>query len=286
MSRQYAKVTVHLPEEYHELVASLIDDPAFRGAESQAEQLHLWFEHNSNVTARWEKFIEQCLHRLHIPVGQITTENVPSVDWYEAWQATLQPVVIDQRLLIVPWHERKDNALADYRYPLVITIEPRMAFGTGHHPTTQMCALLLLDTVRPNEDWLDVGCGSGVLAIIAAKLGAKRVLAIDSDPDAITECQDNVARNCCLSTVECYVADIFTYKSPKMDGIVANLYDTLLERLAGSFAQWIRSGGHAIVSGILTSQADTVVHAFRNAGFELDRQLRTDEWTAFRFVRL
>ena len=153
-----------------------------------------------------------------------------------------------------------------------------MGFGTGHHATTRLCLAALQSIDLGNAFVLDVGTGSGVLAIAAAKLGAAGALGIDDDPDAIAAARENLGING-ATNVELVVGDLMKDSLPPADVVVANLTGALVVRAAARLADAVRPGGFLIISGVLASEGDDVRRAFANRTFLADVQ--EDEWLAF-----
>jgi ribosomal protein L11 methyltransferase len=191
------------------------------------------------------------LARLGLPVdAPHTLEVVEEQDWVRVTQAQFEPIPINDRLWIVPsWHAAPDPAAIN------IQLDPGLAFGTGSHPTTRLCLRWLAENLRPGETVLDYGCGSGILAIAAARLGAGQVWGVDIDPQAVAAARDNAARN--------HVAVDFRLPDAtprhQADVLVANILTNPLKALMPLLAGLARPGGRLVLSGILDSQAEEVM---------------------------
>ena len=187
------------------------------------------------------------------------TETVDDEDWVRRTQAQFQPVQVSDRLWVIPsWHQPPRPEAIN------IHIDPGLAFGTGTHPTTRLCLLWLEATLCGGEDVLDYGCGSGILAIAAMKLGAGSAVGIDIDADAIATAQYNSGRNRVAATFK--TAD--TALKTQANIVIANILANPLVLLAPALCGHVRAGGHIALSGILESQAAEVIAAYRPA-FEL-----------------
>jgi ribosomal protein L11 methyltransferase len=189
-------------------------------------------------------------------------------DWQRAWRDQFQPLCFGRRLWVVPsWHEAPRDAL-------VITLDPGMAFGTGTHPTTAMCLDWLVRRDLSGCRVLDFGCGSGILALAAARLGARRVVAVDIDPDACEIARENAARNGCASIEvmqpEALAADEF-------DVVVANILLKPILLLRDTFRARLADGGALALSGLLTTQAASVLAAYAGV-FALSVTETRGEW--------
>ena len=195
-------------------------------------------------------------------------EEAPDEDWLSAWKRDLKPVVAGRFWVGAPWHEPPEAGL------LPIVIEPGMAFGTGHHETTRLALKALSEAVTPGTRVLDLGTGSGVLAIAAEKLGA-RALALDLDPEAVRAARENAAKN--EAAIEVRKGSLEAAPGP-FDLIVANLYAELHQEFAREYARRLRPGGRLLVTGILKDRAPATQAALEAAGLEPLAEKRQGEW--------
>ncbi|MDR2014735.1 MAG: 50S ribosomal protein L11 methyltransferase [Azoarcus sp.] len=184
-----------------------------------------------------------------------TVEEVAGQDWVRTVQSQFNPIRITDRLWIVPsWHKAPEPGAIN------IELDPGMAFGTGSHHTTRLCLEWLSDVVRPGTSVLDFGCGSGILAIAAARLGAASVLGIDIDERAVEAAQENAARNGVSSIVR--VQHSGAPLEATFDLVVANILANPLCVLAPAIAARVAPGGRVALSGVLEQQADQVINAW------------------------
>ncbi len=180
---------------------------------------------------------------------QIGFREVEEQDWTRVWMDRFQPMRFGERLWIHPWNiEPPDD---DSR--VVVRLDPGLAFGTGTHPTTALCLEWLDGAVLEDREVIDYGCGSGVLAIAAARLGARHVLAIDNDPQALLATLDNAARNGVAAEIT--VAAPGNGDGAPVDVLLANILAGPLHELAPLFATRVKPGGALVLSGILAGQA-------------------------------
>jgi ribosomal protein L11 methyltransferase len=203
--------------------------------------------------------------------------TVADTDWAEAWRAHFAPLAIGRRLLVAPPWE----APPDSEGRLVLTLEPGRAFGTGQHGTTAGC-LEMLETIveraRPARA-LDLGTGSGILAIAAARLGVPHVLAIDSDPDAVASAVANVERNGLAGRVTCEAADAAALRATPAPLVLANLLAAAHRTLAPSYGRLVTDGGMLVAGGCLDGEADEVTTALASCGFQRQAARSIDGWT-------
>lgn len=182
-----------------------------------------------------------------------TRDTVAEQNWVQLTQSQFDPIRITERLWIVPsWHDNPDPAAIN------IELDPGMAFGTGSHPTTRLCLEWLVDAVQPGQRVLDYGCGSGILAIAAAKLGAGEVLGVDIDDKAVEAATDNAARN----GVRIEVRHSRQPLSDRFDIVVANILTNPLCVLAPLLAARVADGGRIALSGVLETQTEQVIAAY------------------------
>jgi ribosomal protein L11 methyltransferase len=210
--------------------------------------------------------------------------TVDEQDWAEAWKAHYQPVRIGQRLLIRPLWIDLEIGSDD----LEIALDPGMAFGTGTHPTTQLCLEALEDMVRPGMTVLDLGCGSGILAIGAAKLGAHRILAVDIDPIAVTVTVENAAQNGVAERITAAEGSLETVlqTGERFDLLAANiLARVIIGMCEQGLGEVVKPGGLAVFSGIIAEQGDDVEAALRMTGLEPTRRRQLGDWIAIEAVR-
>ncbi|WP_153130070.1 50S ribosomal protein L11 methyltransferase [Dechloromonas hortensis] len=183
-------------------------------------------------------------------VAEYSVEEVAEQNWVQLTQSQFDPIRVSERLWIVPsWHESPDPAAVN------LILDPGMAFGTGSHPTTRLCLEWLERNLTAECTVLDYGCGSGILAIAAARLGAGRVAGVDIDPQAVDAARANAERN----GVTALFADSAQPVAGEYDLVVANILSNPLRVLAPAICAHVRSGGRLALSGILREQAEEII---------------------------
>ncbi len=213
------------------------------------------------------------LSRLY-PIPESAVRKLASANWAEAWKADYAPMRIGERLLIVPSWCEAESQPGD----LVITLDPGMAFGTGLHPSTRLCLVALEGLVADGTSVLDVGTGSGVLAIAAARCGAASVMACDTDPTAVAVAQENAQLNGVEVTITAGSVD--EVPPGRFDVVVANILAGVITRLAPHLADRLAASGTLIVSGILNEQADDVALGLEAAGLAVTGRTIEGDWVA------
>jgi ribosomal protein L11 methyltransferase len=216
-----------------------------------------------------------------MPLPEADFREVQDENWMAAWKDQYQPIQVGQNLLIVPaWIE------AEYPGRIPIRINPGMAFGTGTHPTTQLCLSLIEDYLQPGMIAFDIGCGSGILSIAAAKLGAERVVAVDIDPASVQSTQENSALNQVenrLNIAQGSVAGIRggAFGAMQAPFVIANILSSVILGLfRDGLAELVAPHGLLVLSGILDHQAEEIIHTAGNAGLILVVKRVMEDWVA------
>lgn len=215
----------------------------------------------------------EAAHLAEIPRHLV--DRVAEQDWVRLTQSQFDPIRISPRLWIIPtWHAAPDPDAIN------LILDPGLAFGTGSHPTTHLCLQWLERNIRGGECVLDYGCGSGILAIAALKLGAGRALGVDIDPQAVVAGRQNAEQN--QAAAEFYLPDA----APKIsaDVVVANILANPLKVLAPMLAQAVRPGGRIVLSGILAPQAEETLAIYRQ-WFEIGVDGEMDGWVCLAGVK-
>ena len=195
-------------------------------------------------------------------------ETIAEQDWVRTTQAQFDPIHITDNLWIVPsWHD------APNQNAINIALDPGLAFGTGSHPTTHLCLDWLTKQTLTNQSVLDYGCGSGILAIAAKKLGAAPVIGVDIDTQAITASQYNAQQN--NVDIDFYDADTFNHAT--FDVVVANILSSALMVLAPALAKYCKTGGKIALSGILNSQQEALIARY-SEWFNMHSAIIKDDW--------
>lgn len=214
------------------------------------------------------------------PDVHLSWSEVEAQDWSKKWKEQWKPQRIGERLVIVPSWERFDPRPDD----LVITMDPGMAFGTGTHATTKLCAEALEQLVQPGQSLLDVGTGSGILALFAIKLGATSVLGIDNDPEAIRVAKENAAANA-MPRDPRWAVNAQVSVAGQYPIVVANILMKPLLALSQAICAKVQPGGSLLLSGLLIEQLDQVSAAYQARGLtETDRR-HQDQWGLLQLKR-
>lgn len=305
MNETWDEISCHVPAELADIVAEYLTELSGNGVctenrvvdafsvseipESLSTTIRAYFPSGETSLARLAE-IETFLNRLS---GRETgyravppeLSRVSAEDWSTSWKVNFKPLRVGRHLLIVPSWESIEPDADD----VVLRIDPGMAFGTGGHETTRLCLELLeniMDTMplMHAPSVLDVGTGSGILAMAAVQLGAQRVCALDIDPQALEVARDNLAANGLLEQVECSTTPLESLDG-SFDVILANILAEELVRLAPYLTRHLVDGGSLVLSGILAEKEALVRNGFASRQLTYQNTLRQGEWVAIRYMK-
>ena len=239
-----------------------------------------YFSEDNELTDKLKKLdlgIRELLQRFPHWVVQAKGISLKEEDWATAWKAYFKPIRIGKNFLIKPTWEQVDILTGD----IVLELDPGMAFGTGTHPTTTLCLKTLEHIVKPGQIVFDLGTGSGILAIAAAKLGAQ-VDAVDLDSVAIKVAQENVDLNRVNDRVRVLRGDLGTVLTGQADVVIANIIADVILMLLPDLKRLLRQDGEFLASGIIEHRAVDVEEGLKEAGFEIVECVEDSGWILFR----
>lgn len=209
-----------------------------------------------------------------VDIGEGTVEyiKINEEDWANNWKKYYKPTKIGKNIIVKPiWEEYKANG------EMIIELDPGMAFGTGTHETTRMCVEALEENVKGDTTVFDIGTGSGILAIAAAKLGAKKVIGVDLDPVAVDSAKENVSFND-LNNIEILYGNLMDVVTGKADLVVANIIAEIIVVLAEDVKNFLVPGGLFITSGIIRERRELVETKLQEKGFKIKEVKEQGEW--------
>jgi ribosomal protein L11 methyltransferase len=281
---RYWELRLGAPEDISEGLTNFVWELGALGVVEEAEaegpaSLRAFFPASTSagpLLARLSGYLEGLRRLGYQVVDDARLTRVADPGWAEAWRAYFRPLPVGARLLIVPPWDIPPTCRR-----VVIVIEPGRAFGTGHHGTTAGCLELLESTVdrAHPERAVDLGTGSGILAIAAARLGVGEVVAIDDDSDAVANARVNVVRNGVSAQVVCAVGEASTLTVPPVPLVLANLLALAHQRLASTYRRLLVPGGTLILGGLLQAEVDGVIDTLRRHGFEEMAAITRQEWS-------
>jgi ribosomal protein L11 methyltransferase len=274
----FSALQVHGAES--DIILAIVDDYSPTAVDERGSAMRVFF-----AAAGPRDAAHTALAAAGVTVERI---EVDDEDWARRSQENLAPITVG-RITVYPTSvasrqspvARHPSSATSHEPPIAIVIAPSMGFGTGHHATTRLC-LGALQTIDLSHAFvLDVGTGSGVLAIAASRLGAARAAGIDSDPDAVRSARESLALNPDARGVELDVSNLMTAPLPRADVVTANLTGALLVRAVGRLVESVRPGGTLIVSGLLAEERETVRAAF--APLPIAAETQEDGWVCLTF---
>jgi ribosomal protein L11 methyltransferase len=215
--------------------------------------------------------------QLHgLPLPKIQTKTIEYKNWNEAWEKTIQPIQVTERIVITPtWHKYVPSP-----GQIVLTIDPKMSFGTGYHETTRLMLKLMEKHCKPGMNVLDVGTGTGVLAIAAVKLGAESAVGVDNDQWAYKNALENVRLNGATGRVQIILGDVASVNEQPFDMIVANIQRNVLLEIINEMCARLEPNGLLLLSGLLLDDERPMIDALHNIGFRMIEELIENEWIA------
>ena len=310
---KWNKITLEIREEVEDIVISTLADIGLEGAEIQDKQplseqdkkqmfvdilpdmpeddgvayLNFYLDEDEDVNAMLEKVkaeLEELRMFVDIGSGMITLSQTEDKDWINNWKQYFKQFYVDDILIIPSWEEVKEED----KDRMIIHIDPGTAFGTGMHETTQLCIRQLKKYVTSETELLDVGTGSGILSIVALKLGAKHAVGTDLDPCAVPAVEENKEANeIPVEAFDMMIGNIIDDKEvqdkvgyEKYDIVVANILADVLVPLTPVILNQMKKGGIYITSGIIDDKEQTVVDAVKAAGLEILEVTYQGEWVS------
>ena len=217
------------------------------------------------------------INHLH-PIEPLKETEIKDEDWETNWKQYFHPIRVGRKLVICPtWQEH-----ASLRDDVIIFLDPGMAFGTGHHPTTRMCMELLEDTIVGGEKIIDLGCGSGILSVTAVKLGALSSIGFEIESNASKVAKENCVLNGVDESVEVFNSTLpdYRYSGGDFDLALANISAKVIIELADHLTKGLRSGGKLILSGVLENALEDVRDVFEPLGVVFEKVMTDSDWTA------
>ena len=220
-------------------------------------------------------FLKERFAQAGLDDAKIETVGVNEEDWANAWKAYYKPIKIGSRLVIVPAWEKYEAAEGE----LIVRMDPGMAFGTGTHETTRLVIRMLEDYTKPGCRMLDVGTGSGILAICASKLGAAECKAYDIDPMAVRVANENI-KDSGLTNITCEVSDLLKQadRSRPYDLICANIVADIIIRMTPDVSPFMHENTVLLASGIIAERAQDVIDCFEKNGYKIVEKLEDNGW--------
>jgi ribosomal protein L11 methyltransferase len=254
----------------NELILALLSQYGFDGFREERERILAYIPAESYYEDDFQAFMDR--HGLYEKIESIRARKLPDQNWNEIWESEYQPVLVDSRCFIrAPFHTVKSGVKYD------IIISPKMSFGTAHHETTRGMLQMMLTLDLKGKDVLDLGCGTGILAILAGKMGAKTISALDTDPWAYRNALENIALNRCHN-IEVLQAELSFISNRTYDVLLANINLNSLLGLMDNFPGRLRIGGILMLSGFFSGDLERISHAAGRNGLEFVVKQVMNNW--------
>lgn len=281
-SQEWIEISVRYAPENSEAISNFLFDQGASGLIEGEDTLTAFFPPHLNSTDLQKK-LKKYLCELSkmgsygtAPV--ISARKVLTKDWNAEWKKHYQPVTIKNQLYIKPsWLEEPAGSP-----PHVIEIDPQMAFGTGTHATTKLLLEFIVDTIKGGESILDIGTGTGILAIAAAKLGALKTIALDVDPIAVETARSNIKKNKVFEQIFLFTGPVHALKNGRFSVIFMNINRIEILKLLPMMSEFLDYKGQLLLSGILSDEEPLMLPAIEKAGLTVVQVIREQDWSAFK----
>jgi ribosomal protein L11 methyltransferase len=272
----YLKYTFQAEPDLQEILMALLADWPFDTFEESASALHAFVpqkDHDEDLQAGVQELAAQFEVAYRV-------EEIPYQNWNAVWESNFQPIRIDDFCAIrADFHPAQEGV----KYELLIN--PRMAFGTGHHATTYMMMQLMSALNFEDSKVFDFGCGSGILAILAAQMGATEVQAVDIEEPSYENTIDNARLNGVEGQVQAFLGDLSVITAQGFDIILANIHRSVILAALPALHQKLNNRGTLLISGILLADRDLVLTAANETGFSTQEVLQKGDWIAAKLLK-
>lgn len=269
--RIFIKSTPHLPE----LIIGSTYFLDSNGVEEFENELVFYL---NSFSEQDELFLKNFLNGLVkeniLEKFEVHTDELYEKNWNKAWEESIESIKVTERIVIKPSFKNYDA----YSDEIVITIDPKMSFGTGHHQSTRLMIRLLEKYIRPGVRVLDAGTGSGILAIVSAVLGASEVLAFDLDENVEDNFTENCEKNNVSDKCKFFAGTIENIREGDFDIVLANIQRNVLIEMANQIKEKLKIGGLAILSGLLFEDKEEINQVYSSLNFSIVDKIHEDEW--------
>jgi ribosomal protein L11 methyltransferase len=279
--KTFREIKIIIDPSKIEMVSGLLWQADISGIVENDNGLSVFIEENKNVTIdEIKQILNSAIHEDIIDSYSLDEQSFEDKNWNEEYEKKVRVIEVTDKLVIKPSFKEYSPKPGQ----IIIEIDPKMSFGTGEHATTRLILKLLEKNVVQGSKVLDVGTGTGVLAIASVLLGASDALAIDNDEWCKLNGDENVAANKLQNKVEIRLAEIEKIKENEFDLILANINRHILLEIANSIKKKIKKTGVLILSGLLISDVDDILECYLPKDFQLLEKLEEDEWCALVFT--
>lgn len=279
MNNNWIEIIVENPPYILEEISSFLFEMGCSGIEEGDKSFKIYFAENDWNDQLKERLIHLCVNK-NIPELNISLNIIKTENWNENWKENFKVFHLGENIIIQPDWANYQSKKNEY----VITIAPKMAFGTGHHETTQLILKRLEKEMKAGLSVLDAGTGSGILAIYCALLKASKIVAFDNDPVAIENATENLALNGVLDKINLLSANLYDIKEEQFDLIIANINKNILIEFSSHFANYANSGTKLILSGLLDTDKKEIIECYEKNKWIHKNCDQLNEWISLQFV--
>ena len=270
----YTKLSIYATEEQGDIITAYLSDFPFDSFDHTDGLLNAYIPQSE--FEEYQDAVEEMLHNEGIL--DYYFEDIEQQNWNTVWESNFKEVEVRSKVLIrAPFHQERQHYKG-----LDIVIQPKMSFGTGHHATTQLMVEMLLDSEVEGKKILDMGSGTGVLAIVAVKLGAESVLAVEIDDMAEESVRENIELNAVADKVVSIWGDASAIKGKEFDIILANINRNILLADMEAYSATLSKGGELVMSGFFEEDIPLLLKKAKSLGMKKVGQLSCNEWRAIR----
>ena len=282
MSNYYKEFLITAEPFNSEIISSVLWNLDIMGINEEVNCLKV-FSSNLNLSVddvefELKKLIENNLLRNF----EVQENLLNSKNWNEEWEKSREVIKVTEKIVIKPSFKQYQKMNDE----IVIELDPKMSFGTGEHPTTKICIQLIEKYLSNGDNVLDVGCGTAILSIVAAKMGAKKVIGIDIDEWSFENSIENASLNQVDDIVEIRQCTIDEISENNFDLIVANIQKNVLIDLANEIKRRLKLGGTLLLSGLLETEVDKINEVYQAIGFEKLTSMKMDDWIGIAYKRI
>lgn len=283
--RRWYQITIQLAEPYQELLSGQLALIGFNGFLQNEKQIHCFIPHhiwNVSTQNKLKSILKRFKHEVPSLKLRYNTKSLVEQNWNRLWEKRTRIIEVPPQIVIKPSWKILPRR---FHNKIILHIDPKMAFGTGHHETTRLTLRLIEHCIRPGMTVLDFGCGTGILGIACAKLGAKSVLAVDHDQWAIENAKENVKRNNVQNQMIVRYGSFSAIPHRKYNLVIANIDFFTISRFIKTFAFIMTKRGIIIFSGILTSDISNLSPILKKHLFVPIKHVNENEWSAIALQR-